>query len=223
MNAAAIDETSVKMFGKKLIGCLGGQEIARYESLDAQQQGDWLSGRLALKTAAIHRLSPQGNLTDIVIDNLPSGEPYILGQENLFCSIAHSHSWGVGAVSSQRIGVDIERIRPHAEDLLEYLADDREIDSLKNVFKDTSDLITVIWTVKESVLKGLGIGFGLSPKQLKIFSSENEWVLRVEVQPPEHASVWWVTLQKKDDFFISVASQQIHEKQEISWYNPVSL
>lgn len=223
MNAVALDETSAKILGERLAGCLCSQEIVKYESLDAQQQGDWLSGRLALKTAAIHHSLPQENLADIVIDNLPNGEPYIIGRRNLFCSIAHSHSWGVGAVSSQRIGVDIERIRPHAEDLLKYLADDREIDLFKDIFNDPSDLITAIWTIKEAILKGLGIGFGLSPKQLRISSLENGWLLRVEVRASKFTSTWWVTLQKKDDFFISVASQQIHEKQEINWYNQSSL
>lgn len=218
MNVAAIDEKSTKAVTGSLASYLSDHEVTKYNSLDDQKRSDWLSGRLALKAAALNFSLSFNSLADIDIDNSPNGQPYIVGEDKVFCSIAHSHSWAIGAVSTDRIGVDIERIRPHAEDLLKYLADDDEIAILKTGFKSPSDLITAIWTIKEAVLKGLGIGFGITPKELKIGRSGNGGLVPVEVKTTGFISRWQVSSCRENDFFIAVASPKNYEQKQIDWY-----
>ncbi len=72
-----------------------------------------------------------------------------------YWSLAHKSEYAGGVVSSARIGIDIEKIRPCSESLFRKTADDREwgladIDPFKLFFR--------YWTSKEAVLKAAGTG-----------------------------------------------------------------
>lgn len=165
-------------------------EIDQYKAISPNKKSDWLSGRIALKLAfQDFNHDTFRELTDIVIGNLPNGRPYFTGFKNLYCSLGHSFSYGVGIVSDKPIGIDIEKIRPHNFELLKYIADNNEIELLKGNLK--SDIITTIWVVKEAVMKGLGTGFTISPRQVKIQQIKNS-IVAVEVldNPVTGRSLW---------------------------------
>lgn len=78
------------------------------------------------------------------------GKPMKSGE---FFNAAHSGDYIIFAKSKNLIGIDIEKIRPYKEKLLEYLCNkqDREqVKTIKNFY--------TMWTQKESVIKCLGTG-----------------------------------------------------------------
>jgi len=150
--------------------CLSPLELDHYRALAPYKKANWLAGRIAVKRALekLH-LFPLKGLSEITIQNSANGQPYIVGHEHLYCSLGHSHSCGAGVVSSVPVGIDIEKNRPHRREVLQYIADGEEIGLMEEYFRLRSgDLVTVMWTVKEAVMKGLGIGLAINPKRLKI-------------------------------------------------------
>lgn len=99
----------------------------------------------------------------------PTGEPAVAGSE-CRASIAHTRGWGVGAVSSHPIGVDIERVRAraYAENLICYIACPKEQERAGLVGESRARAIAMLWVVKESVRKCLGVKRAVSPGELVI-------------------------------------------------------
>ena len=54
--------------------------------------------------------------------------------------------------------------------LADYISDKTEVRFFRSIYRNPSELITALWTIKESVLKGLGVGFNLPPKTIKIIN-----------------------------------------------------
>jgi len=185
---------------------------------------DFLAGRTALKSALNQYLSKNkiDSLEKVVIKNSQSGQPYIEGYETLHCSIGHSYGWGVGAVAPFRIGVDIEKIRPHQDSLTNYIAESDELTLVQNFFNDQTDKITLIWTIKESVMKALGVGFKISPKQVKIIGRINEF-FEVEVLD-SIPSYWYVWPVDTGNYYISVAYEKKYgQKTSVDWDSKIGI
>ena len=126
-------------------------------------------------------------LKDIEIRRKESGEPqvYIKNKKiNLSVTISHSNDFAVSVVSPKEIykglGVDIEKIEDRDFSFQEIAFNQNEIDDLKcsnasdcenNSY--SSEDITRYWTIKESVLKSLGIGLNVDLKDIEITKTIN--------------------------------------------------
>ena len=185
---------------------------------------DFLVGRIALKKAFNQYLSKNKKqpLEKVIINNYQSGQPYIEDHSNLHCSLAHSYGMGVGAVAPFRVGIDVEKIRPHQNSLANYIAEPEELCLVENFFNDQTDKLTLIWTIKESVMKALGVGFKMSPKQVKIVRQNNE-LFEVETLDfiPSH---WYVRPVDTGDYYISVAyEKRYRQKTGVDWDSEIGI
>ncbi len=89
------------------------------------------------------------------------GKPY-LENENVFFSISHSGDYVLCCLSDREIGCDIEKIRDYNPKIAKRFFTEKETLLLED--KVTEDYnFSVLWTLKESILKkeGTGIGGGL--------------------------------------------------------------
>jgi phosphopantetheinyl transferase len=128
----------------------------------------------------------------------------------------------VGAVASFRIGVDVEKIRPHKDSLANYIAGSDELSLVQGFFNDQTDKITLIWTIKESVMKALGVGFKISPKQVKIIGRINQF-FEVEVLD-SIPSYWYVWPVDTGDYYISVAYEKKYgQKTSVDWDSEIGI
>ena len=89
------------------------------------------------------------------------GKPFVRGIE---FNLSHSHELAVIAVGDERVGIDVEHVRPR-NDLFgiarRFFAPD-EIDALASLSPDEVEHgFYRIWTGKEAYLKGLGEGISL--------------------------------------------------------------
>lgn len=73
--------------------------------------------------------------------------------ENCFFNIAHSHGVVVFVKDIVPIGIDIEKIRPIKQDLIEFISSFEE----KEYIKDEKTFFE-IWTSKEAISKAIGTG-----------------------------------------------------------------
>ncbi|TLY37036.1 MAG: 4'-phosphopantetheinyl transferase superfamily protein [Nitrospirae bacterium] len=72
-----------------------------------------------------------------------------------YWSLSHKCRYVAAVVSSSPVGIDIEEIRPRADDLMAYIADEQEWALAAR--RDWKTFFRY-WTAKEAVLKAVGIG-----------------------------------------------------------------
>jgi len=201
---------------------LSEKELGQYRQLSSLKKKDFLIGRIALKQALANYTS-QDLDKKVTIKNSDTGLPYIEGWDNLHCSLSHSYNRGIGVVAPYRVGVDIEKIKPHKKSLLNYIADQEEIDVVQDFFGTQTDVITLIWVIKESVMKGIGAGFSISPKQVKIIRQIANTTFEVKIHKYK-SKLWYVWPSKAGSYYIGVAYEKNYEqKPNINWYTGASL
>ncbi|MDP9352674.1 MAG: 4'-phosphopantetheinyl transferase superfamily protein [Chloroflexota bacterium] len=218
---AVASAVAVDIAQRSVAGYLSQPELRRYNSLTESARLDFLSGRVALKAAVRHYCSlPIHELAQVAVENAPDGRPDV-NQTGLYCSLAHSCGWGVGAASAQPIGVDIERVSPRSVELLRYISDEAEREAAGSDNGGYAELIARIWTLKEAVLKGMGIGLTVAPRQLTVRKAQGgRFLVEVSKSVASEPLVWNAHSYAVDGFCISVATrEEPHEQPHISWYH----
>lgn len=85
------------------------------------------------------------------------GKPYLARYPEIHFNISHCRSAAACAVSGTNAGIDAECVEPFDESLARKIGNDREFTSM--LAADRPDIaFTVLWTVKESILKFTGEG-----------------------------------------------------------------
>ena len=174
----------------------------------SQSERDRLAGRLAL-AGSVCQFSGyiSGPLIIPHVQYRQGGQPYLPQYPSLHCSISHSYGRGLGAVSLGPIGVDIEKIRPHTPDLLDYISSRIErnyIDKLPGAHY--YNMITAIWVIKEAVMKALGSGLSLSPRRVVILGRCGV-KYRVAANWQGRNSEWLVSTSYEDGYILAIAQQ----------------
>lgn len=95
------------------------------------------------------------------------GKIYLRDKE-LFFNTSHSNDYFAIAISSEEIGVDIEKIRCYDEKKLLSLRKKCLTEKEKESFPVTNESFIRLWTIKESFLKLLGTGINLSLKEVEV-------------------------------------------------------
>lgn len=135
----------------------------------ADRDRDRLAGRLAMSRAFRlyagddTRPSPQ-----TLVAYRPHGRPYLPAAPALYCSVAHSHGWAIAGISSRPIGVDIEKIRQRHPALPASVATPGEIARVAAYVTDPAHLVTILWTMKEAVMKATGEGLRIPPRHVRV-------------------------------------------------------
>ncbi len=132
----------------------------------------WLMGRAAAKRLVRDMLG-EGQVPEkeISVLNQPSGEPFVLlegkGGWEYPISISHRSEIGMAAAPlerSARIGADVETIEPRDPALVRQFYTDAEAATVEAAGKDRDDIVARIWSVKEAVLKLLGLGLRIDTR-----------------------------------------------------------
>ncbi|HQY99289.1 MAG TPA: 4'-phosphopantetheinyl transferase superfamily protein [Propionicimonas sp.] len=101
------------------------------------------------------------------------GRPALAGRECLQVSIAHCEGAVLVAAADARIGVDVERVRPH-----DHWAEARMLQPPESAeVADAADPdreFFCYWTVKESYVKALGVGLSYPVKRLRVTFDPDE-------------------------------------------------
>jgi 4'-phosphopantetheinyl transferase len=85
-----------------------------------------------------------------------------LKDNRLFFNISHSGDYVVLAIADRETGVDIEKITPYDNAVAARCFTTVEQEWLRN--QGTDEAFFTLWTAKESVMKGSGLGFSLPPE-----------------------------------------------------------
>jgi 4'-phosphopantetheinyl transferase len=139
---------------------LGGLHIPK-------RRDDWRLGRWTAKYAAAIHLNLARNekvLRTVELRATPSGSPEVLLHSRAaLIQLSLSHSGGVGLCTIARagaeLGCDLELVEPRSPVFLAdyFTAEEQElVAATPSALRD--QLVTLMWSIKESVLKALGCG-----------------------------------------------------------------
>ncbi len=95
--------------------------------------------------------------SEIIFSVTDRGKPYCKSHPYIYFSLSHSGEFVALAISDKEIGIDIEKLRPAKENLVNRVCSQNEIDAI--TFSENPHIkFTEIWTKKEAYLKALGSG-----------------------------------------------------------------
>lgn len=94
------------------------------------------------------------------------GKPYIKGYPGIYFNISHSGNIAVCAFSDKEVGVDTEKTKHFSEALIDHVFLPQEKNHIRPEFSDKD--CTLMWTIKESIMKYLGTGIGLGARSIAL-------------------------------------------------------
>lgn len=120
------------------------------------------------------------------------GKPWVKACTSLYMSLSHSGDYVVCALGDQPLGVDIQKVGPVRESVLQKCYDEGERRILQQAQgQDKERLFAWIWAQKESYMKAVGKGLAIPMRAFRIcysqmtIDSDTVWVLRTW-SPPGH-------------------------------------
>lgn len=131
-----------------------------------RRRHEWLAGRLAIKHCAVaHQLGHGGQRiparqvrVGMVAAGLRQGRPLISVPADV--SMSHSADFATAVCGPLPVGIDLERTRELAPTLADALRAD-EVGEMP---------LTLRWSCKEAVLKCLGVGLRIDPREVMLTS-----------------------------------------------------
>jgi 4'-phosphopantetheinyl transferase len=145
-----------------------------------KRRGEWLLGRWTAKNLAVQTLPAiQGRgLLEFSVLNHPKGAPFFASLEGnripAALSISHRDDRAFCAVCTEPdllLGVDLERIEPRSDGFVTDYYTENEQDFIRGLSSEGKDTwVTASWSMKESVLKALGLGLRVDTRQVEMGS-----------------------------------------------------
>jgi 4'-phosphopantetheinyl transferase len=142
------------------------------QGLSGQEEVARLS-QLAREALIVSAERSRVRLNELVKDENGSPSP----TSGTYWSLSHKPECVAAVVSKNRIGIDVEEMRPRTESLFSYVAGDEEWH-----LRDKSwDTFFRYWTAKEATLKVIGIGIaGLKACHVVSVPDESNMVLEYD-------------------------------------------
>jgi 4'-phosphopantetheinyl transferase len=185
---------------------LGARETARLETLRfPKRRADWRLGRWTVKLAVAHLQgldTAEPALADIQIDAARSGAPQIfLGGQRSGLAVSLSHRSGRAlcalATGPVELGCDLEVVEPRSDVFLQdYFTPEEQALVAEAPADLESQLVTLLWSAKESALKALRTGLRLDTRTLTVVTGYGEqsggWrPLAVRYRCSQTFQGWW--------------------------------
>jgi 4'-phosphopantetheinyl transferase len=89
---------------------------------------------------------------NFTLETLQNGKPQLAGSDWFF-SLSHSHEGVVAVVSKSPIGIDIEKIKPIDDKLIDYVCNQKEKEYVLQGEADKFYRFFCVWTAKEAFFK----------------------------------------------------------------------
>lgn len=120
------------------------------------------------------------------------GKPYLDEDKNYF-NISHTGDYVVFVKDEKKIGIDIERIREKNLNIIKHAFNDKEIEMIHG----SAEILTKLWTIKESVYKASGAEKYLDFKNIDTSN---------EIEVVYNGDKYNVISKKVDECYLSIAS-----------------
>lgn len=119
-----------------------------------KRQRSFYSGRLLLQKSLYHFFKCD-SLPKIILQE--HNRPIFADSSKPLFSLSHTGGQVAVALSYYTLGLDIELVRDHSLALWNRILSEQELECVKNS-KNPQELFTLLWTLRESLLKSDGLG-----------------------------------------------------------------
>lgn len=124
---------------------------SRKAHIDRMKQGEGRMRSLAA-TYILTKLLRECGAQNFTLETLQNGKPKLVGSD-LFISLSHSHEGVVAAVSETPVGIDIEKIKPINDKLIDYVCNKSEKEYVLSEAEGREYRFLTVWTAKEAFFK----------------------------------------------------------------------
>lgn len=104
------------------------------------------------------------------------GKPYFKNSKYFF-NTSHSGKYALCVISDVEVGCDIEEIKDYKERVAQRFFTEKENNYLK-ITHDKVGLFYRFWTLKESYIKCIGKGFGMSLQDFELDNNDNDIIIK---------------------------------------------
>jgi 4'-phosphopantetheinyl transferase len=165
---------------------------AERERLDTLAHADRRMGFALGRTAARRLLARHLDLAPGAVPLHPEPGGRLVVSPGVHLSLAHAgrgeEAAAAAVVARGPVGVDLERVAPRHPDLWRRILRPDESGQLDALGGPSDDAQTLLWVLKEAVLKGQGTGFRVGARSVRLSLDEarawsdtsGEWHLRFE-------------------------------------------
>lgn len=167
---------------------------------DRKRQNQSLAAGAILPAA----MQYSGISADIALTYNGFGKPRLVSPENMFFNLSHSEGKVVCALSDREVGCDIQRVNGANYLKIKRRFTLREQAMIDGAGENARDIFFRLWTVKESYLKALGVGFSRPLNSFEVEFSNGH----ANIVDPEEEGVWNIwEYQSVKDYKIACCTQ----------------
>ena len=157
---------------------------------------------LAESDGIIGDTSTRGSRNNTVeISFSEQGKPFIKDREDFFFNLSHSGQLAVCALSDRPVGIDIEGRQTFKKHLIQRVFATEEMELIElaqgidgQAGMSTDMFCTLLWTVKESLMKYFGKGLSMDPAAIRVRSCEKtndfSWNWKIAGYEDLHVRSW---------------------------------
>jgi 4'-phosphopantetheinyl transferase len=185
-------------------GWLGPRERLVQSGLRLPRRAaEWRAGRWAAKSAVARRLGIEPAGLEILAG--PSGAPQAwTGTRRPAVNVSISHrdgcAFAVATPEAVEPGCDLELVEPRSPAFVEDWFTPRERSAVDGAAPgDRDELVTLIWSAKESVLKALHTGLRVDVRRVEVSARREDFDAEMD---GERIHGWW----KRDGRFVITAA-----------------
>ena len=190
-----------------------------------KRRNEWLLGRWSMKYLLRHSLPGYANLSPVQVQlkNEPEGMPYLEqascgARLPLYISLSHREHRAFCALTgtpSLKVGIDLEWVENRPPSFLEDYFTAREYAAGLELQGQERDVwFTLLWSLKEAVLKAVGKGLRLDTRRVELHAvqdlpgalQDSSWrnaEVHFEQDKPLRWRLWW---RYQDYFIYSIAA-----------------
>ena len=167
---------------------------------------EFILGRTAARTLIAEAEGCEPGSARLAVN--ADGAPIVLDSP-LYVSIAHTGGrevWGGAALARNRVGLDLERIRARQPALWRRILSEPERVVLDALGGPTDEVQTLLWSLKESVLKArrTGLRAGMHSVSLALVDSDRQRGKAVDAE----GGVWRLGFRRRGDLWVSWALEE---------------
>ena len=171
---------------------------------DADRRAHFALGRLALRRAAAEQTGRAPDAVAVTVG--ADGAPEVDG---VHASISHggagADAVGFAAVAGRPVGVDVEPIRARRPDLWRRILRDHERATLDAAGGPSDRAHTLLWSIKEAVLKGQRTGLRAGARSVRVLPFAADRDAGALQAWSEHSGDWSVRYTLRGDLWLVVA------------------
>ncbi len=131
------------------------------------------------------------------------GKPYLKDHPDIHFNLSHSGEIALAVFDEKEIGCDIERKRPIKEEIVRRCFSKEEQEYVDQA-KDKDEAFTRIWVYKESFIKALGVGLGMSLSSFSVLPASKGIALKQNIDPRN-----WAIEEIKIEGYIAAICKQV--------------